>query len=621
MPSVLLIDDSKSLIALLSERMTELGYEPFTAMDGKCAIDEFRKSKPEVVVIDYHLPDMKGDELLYKFLAEEPKCICIMMTSDPSPELTVPWIKAGASAYVRKPFEPEYLVDLCDRARRERNLQNVQKLLEARTAALHDSEFRYKDLMDSLPVGVYRTSMDGKLIEASQACFDLLNCPPEEYELLKAADTRERYANPDDAQTIRELLKKDGKIKFYETALLDWDGKTRWFSNTAKLVRDENGEPLSIDGVLIDIDEKKRVEDELDIESHKNKAILEALPDLVFHMDADGNYLDGYANDVNKLLVPPEQFIGQNCQDVLPPYLGKLIKECISKTLQEGKLQTAKYELDIGDETRFYEARSAPFKDKAEVIAVVRDVTEETRLQKHIIQVQKEECVGRMASGVAHDLNNMLSPILAYSEMLVDTCDLEGSPEKYAKEVRKGALRARELVRKLLAFSRKQEFDCTDVCLNETVEQFEGLLRKSIPKSVDLQFSLQPSLGMVRADVGQIEQVLMNLVVNAADAMPDGGDLKISTDELLLNVEADKSTFDLSSGKFVTLTVTDTGIGMDKQTVSKIFEPFFTTKGKEGTGLGLSTAYGIIKQHGGTIMVDSEPGKGTTFDIYLPAVS
>ena len=178
----------------------------------------------------------------------------------------------------------------------------------------------------------------------------------------------------------------------------------------------------------------------------------------------------------------------------------------------------------------------------------------------------------------------------------------------------------KDLVGQFLAFSRKQVLEYKLFDINALVADFKSLIRRTIWKDIAIRIINSDDTLPVMADITQLHQVNMNLCTNAADAMPHGGELKITTDELLLNVEADKSTFDLSSGKFVTLTVSDTGIGMDEQTVGKIFEPFFTTKGKEGTGLGLSTAYGIIKQHGGTIMVDSDPGKGTTFDIYLPAV-
>ena len=617
LPKVLIVEDSESTATLLSERLAELGYEPFVAFNGKTALELFLEHEPDVAAIDYHLPDLKGDELLHRFRKVSPDCICIMMTSDTRSDLTIPWIKAGAAAYLRKPFEPEYLIELCERARRDKEVQLVQQLLEERTSALHDSQARCSELLDNLPVGVYQTNMDGSLIECNKACFEMARCPQDGREFFIAKNTLQAYVNPEDAKEFRRRLLKDGRVDFFEAEVKRFDGTTCWLSESARLKKDDNGEPISVSGVLIEITDRKKVEDRLRVASEKNKAILEALPDFVFHMSADCTYIDGYANDESKLLVPPEQFIGKSCDEVLPDYLCKLNKDCIAKTLKTGRVQSFTYDLDMNGTKRYYEARMVPFNRK-EIIVVVRDVTEETKIEKHLRQVQKEESVGRIASGVAHDLNNMLAPILSYSELLLDVCNLNEQGQEYANEVRNGALHARELVRQLLAFSRKQELNYSDLELSDAVHKFSGLLKRSIPEGVKLDFDNVIEVCVISADLRQIEQVLMNLVVNAAQAMPNGGTITISTDETLISVEAAYTTFGLESGRYVILAVSDTGVGMDEDTVKHIFEPFFTTKGDDGVGLGLATAYGIIKQHGGTIMVDSKLGKGSKFEVYLP---
>src|SRR5256886_932173 len=251
----------------------------------------------------------------------------------------------------------------------------------------------------------------------------------------------------------------------------------------------------------------------------------------------------------------------------------------------------------------------------------VRDVTDQRRLQQQLLQSQKMEAVGRLAGGVAHDLNKLLTVITSHSELLLEDLGTDDPKRSDVEQVRKAADGAAALTRQLLAFSRQQVVEPRVVSLNAVVESLQKILRRVLGEDVDLATTPGPDLGAVRADVGQLEQVLMNLAVNARDAMPTGGKLTIETD----NVEHDPA-FARGQGaaavrQFVMLAVTDTGVGMDEATKARVFEPFFTTKAPgKGTGLGLATVYGIVQQSGGFIWVYSVPGHGTTFKIYLSRV-
>ena len=251
----------------------------------------------------------------------------------------------------------------------------------------------------------------------------------------------------------------------------------------------------------------------------------------------------------------------------------------------------------------------------------VRDVTDQRRLQQQVLQSQKMEAVGRLAGGVAHDFNNLLTVITSYSDLLLEDLAPGDAKRDDVEQVRKAADGAAALTRQLLAFSRQQVVEPRVVSLNTVVEGLQKILRRVIGEDIDLAITLAPDLGAVRADVGQLEQVLMNLAVNARDAMPTGGRLTIETANVEHDPDYARDQEAAAVRRFAMLAVSDTGCGMDEATKARIFEPFFTTKepGK-GTGLGLATVYGIVKQAGGFIWVYSEPDQGTSFKVYLPEV-
>ncbi len=249
------------------------------------------------------------------------------------------------------------------------------------------------------------------------------------------------------------------------------------------------------------------------------------------------------------------------------------------------------------------------------------DVTERRELEQQLRQSQKMEAVGRLAGGVAHDFNNLLMVISGYCEFLLEKIGPDPALRGPAQEISKAAERATSLTRQLLAFSRKQMLTPKILDLNAVVTENIKMLTRMIGEDIDLVMIPGSGLGTVKADPGQIEQVIMNLAVNARDAMPQGGKLTIETSNASLNDAFARSRAGMRPGEYVKLSISDTGAGMDPETQSHIFEPFFTTKGTKGTGLGLSTVYGIVKQSGGYIWVQSELGKGTSFEVYLPRVT
>lgn len=278
---------------------------------------------------------------------------------------------------------------------------------------------------------------------------------------------------------------------------------------------------------------------------------------------------------------------------------------------------------------RTYEIHGYPIFDREgrvmQVIEYTQDITDKKRLEYQLRQSQKMESVGRLAGGIAHDFNNLLTVILGYSELALDMpmtdFPADHPVRKQMSTISEAGRKAATLVRQLLAFSKKQVLEMKTVDVNEIIENIAKILRLVIGEDVMLELNLSPSVTNVRADVGQMEQVLMNLAVNARDAMPCGGKLVIETDNVELDEEYAKTHAGTTPGPYVMIAVTDTGMGMGREVQEKIFEPFFTTKGTRGTGLGLSTVYGIVRQHNGSIYVYSEERIGTTFKVYLPATA
>jgi two-component system, cell cycle sensor histidine kinase and response regulator CckA len=256
------------------------------------------------------------------------------------------------------------------------------------------------------------------------------------------------------------------------------------------------------------------------------------------------------------------------------------------------------------------------------LVIVNRDITGRKRLEEQFQQSQKMEAIGRLSGGVAHDFNNLLGVIIGYAEILQEGLRADHPLRHSADEVLAAGRRAASLTRQLLAFSRQQVLELKVLDVNVVVLNMESMLRRLIGEDVDLTSGLDGSLGLVKADQGQLEQVIMNLAVNARDAMPDGGKLIIESSNIVMDkVFVSRYPYPVQPGSYVRLTVSDTGVGMDAATRARIFEPFFTTKEKgQGTGLGLSMVYGVVKQSGGYIDVYSESGLGTTFKIYLPRV-
>jgi two-component system, cell cycle sensor histidine kinase and response regulator CckA len=401
------------------------------------------------------------------------------------------------------------------------------------------------------------------------------------------------------------------------------DGRAIWVESNYVVISDSDGHPAGLRGVTIDITERKRAEEDLRESEERYRDLVENAHDIIYSHDLQGNYTS--INKAGEVITgyTVEEVLKLNLAETVAPEFLQPVREMLKRKLK-GESATA-YEIEIVAKdgrripvevnTKLVYQNGAP----VAVQGIARDVTERKQLENQLQQSQKMEAIGRLAGGVAHDFNNLLTAINGYSSLALKRLDDDSSIKPYLEEVRKAGERAANLTRQLLAFGRKQILQPLALDLNDVVSDMNKMLRRLIGEDIALTAKLAPNLKRIKADPGQIEQVLVNLVVNARDAMPQGGKLTIETANCKLDQQYALRHVGVHPGNYVMLAVSDTGVGMDEATRARIFEPFFTTKEKgKGTGLGLSTVYGIVQQSGGSIWVYSELNRGTSFKVYLP---
>jgi len=370
--------------------------------------------------------------------------------------------------------------------------------------------------------------------------------------------------------------------------------------------------------------ERKRTEEQLHESERKYRLLFETNPEPMFVYDFDTlRILAVNGAAVVRYGHTEPEFLQLTLRDIRPPEEQARLDEELAQRSADGAVRTGvrhwtkqgkRFDVDLI-------ARPLEFAGRRARLVLARDVSAQRQLEEQLRQSQKMEAVGQLAGGIAHDFNNLLTAILGSTQLLLHSTPPGDPRREDAEEIRHAGLRAAELTRQLLAFSRRQVLAPKVLDLNAVVANVDRMLRRLLGEDVELVTSLQPAAGAVNADPGQLEQVLLNLAVNARDAMPGGGRLSIGTTRVTFQEEPAERRHRMPAGDYVCLAVADTGVGMDETTQAHLFEPFFTTKevGK-GTGLGLATVYGIVKQSGGYIWVYSEVGHGTTVKVYLPRV-
>jgi two-component system cell cycle sensor histidine kinase/response regulator CckA len=503
-------------------------------------------------------------------------------------------------------LDREYAVavvrDITERKRAEGNLRREKSFSE--------------EMIESLPGVFYLFDADGRFLRWNQEFERVSGYSADEFARLHPLD----FFREDDRALIEQRI-GEVFVKGWSSAeaeLVAKDGTRTPYHFVGRKVTVE--ERPCLVGMGYDITERKRAEQALSENEARYRTLTEATFDgiLVAENGVIREANDGFAAMHGYTVA---EVLGRNAMDFIAEGSREFIAQQI-RTEAEGRFEIVGLRKDGRTIQLEAVVKTRPYRGSRTALVALRDVTEQKRLEEQFRHAQKMEAVGRLAGGVAHDFNNVLTAITGYGDLLLDELPQDSPLRQDVDEIRKAATRASSLTRQLLAFSRKQILVPQVLDVNALVADLDKLLRRLLGEDVDLVTKLDPALVAVRADPGQLEQVIVNLAVNARDAMPEGGKLTIESKNAELDEAYAVDHTPVKPGRYVLLAVSDTGTGIPAEIQSRIFEPFFTTKemGK-GTGLGLSTVYGIVKQSEGYIWVYSELGHGTTFKVYLPRVS
>ncbi len=506
--------------------------------------------------------------------------------------------------------------------------RKLEREISERRAAerrLRDSELRFQTLADNSPTGIFHSDAAGRTVYVNRAWCEIAGMTPEQ----AAGDGWQEAIHPEDRQRKiddwNRALASGEPVRGGEYRMRLPDGTEKWVVGQAVPLRGGKGEVIGFVGTLTDITERRLAEEAIRHSEEKYRKLFEESQDTIYISTPDGRLLD-----INPAGV--QLFGYDSAEAMMRVDLATQIylrAEDRAHMLQELSLKGYVQDLELQVKTKqgrrltVLATSSAQRDENGRVVSIrgmLRDVTGQRSLENQLRQAQKMEAVGRLAGGVSHDFNNLLTAILGYADLLALALPADPALRRNVDEIKAAAQRGADLTRQLLAFGRRQVLAPEVLDLNQTVQTIEKLLRRVIGEDIELITELAPDVGAVRADPSQIEQVLLNLGINGRDAMPEGGVLTLRTGNLEVGA-AEESPVGLAAGQYVWLEIEDSGIGIDEAIREQIFEPFFTTKSRsKGSGLGLSTVYGIVRQSGGQIEVDSEPGRGSRFRVLLPRV-
>jgi len=622
---ILVVEDDAALRETISEGFKEYGSLVFEASDGKEARRVFDEVRPEIVILDYHLPDDDGAKLIDAFKQPQSQVAILAITGDPDPDLAVKVTQMGADAFVHKPFKIQYLFELCEKIRREWSLLRVETLLEDRTLEL-------RRILETSVDGIMITDSSDYIVQVNSAVEVMLGYGRDElvgkhiWELMPAdGEHQQRALDVIDALKIKE------KISGVEQAWQRKDGSLFHVEVNFSLIKDIKSNTTGSLACIRDVNDRKEAEEELRRSEERYHSLVDNANDAIISTSKEGIIVSfnkkaeemfGYARDeiVGKavtVLSPPrhrerqKKMFEEFCTTNRLHIVGKTMEgQGLRKDGHEFPMEGSTFVIEIGGECI--------------LTVLVRDISERKKMEERLLQSEKLQSLGELAGGVAHNFNNILAVILGRTQLLKRTIGVPSEKKERRKliiELRrsleiieKASFDGADTVRRVQEFSRKKDEDhnvnFVNVDLNEVINhtlEFTKVKWHDEAAAKDVKISigkeLSPLLPPVAGSASELREVFVNLINNAVDALPSGGEISVRTF--------------INNGHVVGV-VRDNGVGIPKDIQGKIFDPFFTTKGVQSTGLGMSASYGIIARHRGTITVESVEGKGTTFTIKLP---
>lgn len=489
------------------------------------------------------------------------------------------------------------------------------------------SEQRYRDLYDNNRDGIVVYDLSGKIVECNPVFLEMSGYTLSEITKLTNKDITPKKWLKTDVTMVQSQTLKRGYSEIYQKEYIHKTKDIFPVELRTYLMKDDNGKPEGFWAIIRDISDRKKIETEINMLAHTVKSIREAvsvtdLNDNILFVNEAFIKIYGYSE---------KELIGKNISIIRSPNNDpEIIKKILPDTITKGWIGELVNRRKNGEEFPVYLSTSVIRDDKKNPIALVgiaSDLTERKIIEAQLRQSQKMDAVGKLAGGIAHDFNNILSIINGYSDLVLQEIDNSHKLYKKLNQVRKAGEKASNLVKQLLAFSRKQIIETKIVNINKLIYDWNSVFIRLIGEDIETQIDLEKDIGLIKADPNQLEQVFVNIILNARDAINQRTDIasekqiKIQTRNVSLNKKFTDKHRGSTTGHYIEISISDTGIGIPNGTKDKIFEPFFSTKEEgKGTGLGLSMVYGIVKQNNGSIYVDSKPDKGTTFRIYWPIV-
>jgi PAS domain S-box-containing protein len=609
--TILVVDDDPGTCQTIGDVLRLRGYSTKIANRGGSALETLSGRGVDLAILDIQLPDVSGLELLQSLKKSSPSTEVIIITGHASVPTAVQAIDGSAFAYLTKPFEMDNLLSIVDKALGKQRLERV----------LRESKESYRLVTEHIQDAILLLDLEGRVVFTNPRAAELTGYTETESHnrLITSFLTTEGAAA---VASRLETARTGGHVDpFLEMELVRRDGSRIWV--------EANGVNVLTDGrvsgrlvVIRDISARRQAEATVRETSQRLQAVVDASPVAISVIDQAGRVLL-WSKAATQLLGWTEEEMLERQPTIVPEEKREEFEAAMAKNRRG---ETALYETQrlrkdgsLVDVIASAAPLIGPGGEVTGRMTTLVDITDRKHLEDQLRHAVKMEGLGRLAGGIAHDFNNLLTVIGGRTYLLLSRLPADDPMRRDLELIQQTSGRAAVLTRQLLTFSRKQVLELTVLDLNELVSEMKSLLERLLGEEVEVVTDLDPALGKVTADHGQIGQVIVNLAINARDAMPGGGRLTLETRNVELDETYTRQHVDVRPGAYVALAVSDTGTGMDEATLARIFEPFFTTKevGK-GTGLGLAMVYGTTKQSNGHIAVESKAGHGTTLRIYLP---